>query len=112
MLQSSHSMPNFVANSMRTVLFAGLAFLTFLPLYLVLGVVWRFSVLTGYPVDEVKNRKWRMGFLITFGILGIVGIILGIAGMGNASHFRDAHSVSSLCGHLLEISKLIHIYRS
>jgi hypothetical protein len=80
----------------RIVLFAGLAFLTFLPLYLVLGVVWRFSVLTGFPVDEAKNRKWRMGFLITFATLSFVGIILGIVGMGSASHFRDAHSVSSL----------------
>ncbi|KAG9195272.1 hypothetical protein G6011_00392 [Alternaria panax] len=78
------------------VLFAGLAFLTFLPLYLVLGVVWRFSVLTGYPVDETKNRKWRMGFLITFAILGITGIILGIAGMGSASHFRDTHGIMGL----------------
>ncbi|KAI4698970.1 hypothetical protein J4E81_004860 [Alternaria sp. BMP 2799] len=60
------------------ILFAGLAFLTFLPLYLVLGVVWRFSVLTGFPVDEAKNRKWRMGFLITFAILGITGIVLGM----------------------------------
>ena len=81
---------------MRIVLFAGLAFLTFLPLYLVLGVVWRFSVLTGYPVDEAKNRKWRMGFLITFAFLGVVGIILGISGMGSSSHFRDTHGVSSL----------------
>ncbi|CAN9418360.1 unnamed protein product [Alternaria alternata] len=78
------------------VLFAGLAFLTFLPLYLVLGVVWRFSVLTGYPVDEAKNRKWRMGFLITFAVLGVVGIILGIAGMGSASHFRDTHGIMGL----------------
>jgi hypothetical protein len=76
------------------VLFAGLAFLTFLPLYLVLGVVWRFSVLAGYPVDEAKNKKWRMGFLITFAILGVSGILLGIVGMGNASHFRDTHGVS------------------
>jgi hypothetical protein len=77
------------------VLFAGLAFLTFLPLYLVLGVVWRFSALAGYPVDEAKNKKWRMGFLITFAILGIAGIVLGIVGIGNASHFRDTHGVSS-----------------
>lgn len=75
-------------------------FLTFLPLYLILGVVWRFSVIAGHPVNEAKNRKWRMGFLITFGVLGVSGISLGIAGMGNASHFRDIHGVSnrfSLC---------------
>jgi hypothetical protein len=75
------------------VLFAGLAFLTFLPLYLVLGVIWRFSVLAGYPVDEAKNKKWRMGFLLTFAILGIGGIVLGMLGMGNATHFRDTHGV-------------------
>ncbi|KAI4694137.1 uncharacterized protein J4E84_002718 [Alternaria hordeiaustralica] len=78
------------------VLFAGLAFLTFLPLYLVLGVVWRFSVLTGFPVDEAKNRKWRMGFLITFAILGITGIILGMVGMGSSRHFRDTHGIMGL----------------
>ncbi|KAL1795620.1 hypothetical protein ACET3X_005844 [Alternaria dauci] len=78
------------------VLFAGLAFLTFLPLYLALGVVWRFSVLTGYPVDEAKNKKWRLGFLITFAILGVVGIVLGIVGMGSASHFRDTHGIMGL----------------
>jgi hypothetical protein len=80
--------------SCNIVLFAGLAFLIFLPLYLVLGVVCRFSVLAGYPVDETKNKKWRMGFLITFAVLGIVGIILGIVGMGNAGQFKDAHGVS------------------
>ena len=78
------------------VLFAGLAFLTFLPLYLVLGVVWRFSVLTGFPVDEAKNRKWRMGLLITFAILGITGIVLGMVGMGSARHFRDTHGIMGL----------------
>jgi hydrogenase/urease accessory protein HupE len=76
------------------VLFACLAFLVLLPLYLVLGVICRFSVLAGYPVNEVKNKKWRMGFLLTFAVLGVAGIILGIAGMGNARHFRDAHGVS------------------
>lgn len=76
------------------MLLAGPAFLTFLPLYLILGVVWRFYVLTGYPVGEAKNRKWRLGFLITFAILGLIGMILGMVGMGNASHFRDTHGVS------------------
>jgi hypothetical protein len=101
-----------VANTMCSVLFAGLAFLTFLPLYLVLGVVWRFSVLTGFPLDEVKNRKWRMGFLLTFAVLGIAGIILGIVGMGSAGHFRDTHGVSFLNWHLLGSCKLIHTHRS
>lgn len=78
---------------MHVVVFAGFAFLTFLPLYMLLGVVWRFSVLAGHPVSEEKNRKWRLGFLITFGLLGIVGIVLGMIGMGNAKHFRDAHGV-------------------
>jgi hypothetical protein len=58
-------------------------------------VIWRFSVLAGYPVDETKNRKWRMGFLITFAVFGAAGIILGIVGMGNAGHFRDLHGVSA-----------------
>ena len=72
-----------------------LSFLITLPLYLILGVVWRLSVLSGYPVNEVKNKKWRLGLLITFGITALVGIILGIVGMGNSGHFRDAHGVST-----------------
>jgi hypothetical protein len=72
-----------------------LSFLITLPLYLILGVVWRLSVLSGYPVGEVKNKKWRLGLLITFGITALVGIILGIVGMGNSGHFRDAHGVST-----------------
>lgn len=36
-----------------------------------------------------------MGFLITFAILSVAGIILGMVGMGSASHFRDTHGVSS-----------------
>ncbi|KAF1939792.1 hypothetical protein EJ02DRAFT_513567 [Clathrospora elynae] len=78
------------------VLFAGLAFLAFLPLYLGLGVVWRFSVLTGYPINEAKNKKWRMGLLLIFSILGLTGIVLGIVGMGSARHFRDLHGIIGL----------------
>ncbi|KAH7071834.1 hypothetical protein BKA63DRAFT_418271 [Paraphoma chrysanthemicola] len=78
------------------VLFTVLAFLIFLPLYLILGAAWRFSVLAGHPVDEAKNRKWRLGFLITFAILGVSGIVLGIVGMGNARHFRDQHGIFGL----------------
>jgi hypothetical protein len=52
------------------------------------------SDLAGYPVDEAKNLKWRMGLLITFEILGILGIVLGFVGMGKATHFRDVHGVS------------------
>lgn len=85
-----------MTNTKFLVFFAGIAFLLLLPLYLIWGAAWRFSVIAGYPIDEVKNLKWRMGFLITFAILGIVGIILGIVGMGNSRHFRDAHSVSFL----------------
>ena len=77
------------------VVFMVLSFLITLPLYLILGVVWRLSVLSGYPVSEVKNKKWRLGLLITFGITALVGIILGIVGMGNSGHFRDAHGVST-----------------
>ncbi|KAH7343120.1 hypothetical protein BKA66DRAFT_543869 [Pyrenochaeta sp. MPI-SDFR-AT-0127] len=83
------------------VVLASFAFLTFLPLYLILGVVWRFSVLAGYPVDEAKNRKWRMGFLMTFGVLGVSGIILGIVGMGNARHFRDFHGIIGLVSFII-----------
>ncbi|KAH7084117.1 hypothetical protein FB567DRAFT_75732 [Paraphoma chrysanthemicola] len=78
------------------VLLTVLAFLVFLPLYLILGAAWRFSVLAGHPVNEAKNRKWRMGFLITFAILGVSGIVLGIVGMGSARHFRDQHGIFGL----------------
>lgn len=77
------------------VLFIMLAFLLTLPLYLIFGVVWRLSVLAGHPVDEVKNKKWRMGLLITFGVSAVIGIVLGMVGMGNSRHFRDAHGVSA-----------------
>lgn len=77
------------------MIFTSLGFLLFLPLYLILGVVWRFSVLIGYPVGEMKNRKWRMGFLAMFAVFGTTGIILGIVGMGNTGHFRDVHGVSA-----------------
>lgn len=72
-----------------------LAFLLTLPLYLILGVVWRLSVLAGYPVNEVKNKKWRLGLLVTFGISAVIGIVLGMVGMGNSRHFRDGHGVSA-----------------
>ncbi|KAJ8112280.1 hypothetical protein OPT61_g5317 [Boeremia exigua] len=78
------------------VLFIMLAFLLTLPLYLILGVVWRLSILAGFPVNEAKNKKWRFGLLITFGISALIGIILGIAGMGNSRHFRDAHGIFGL----------------
>lgn len=78
-----------------------MAFLTFLPLYLIFGVVWRFSVLAGHPVDETKNRKWRMGFLVTFFVLGVAGVILGMVGMGSAAHFRDTHSVRANFNHIV-----------
>lgn len=72
-----------------------LAFLLTLPLYLILGVVWRLSVLAGYPVNEAKNKKWRLGLLITFGVSAVIGIALGIVGMGNSRHFRDGHGAST-----------------
>ncbi|KZM18617.1 hypothetical protein ST47_g10221 [Ascochyta rabiei] len=78
------------------VLFMMLAFLLTLPLYLILGVIWRLSVLAGYPVNEVKNKKWRFGLLITFGISAVIGISLGMVGMGNSRHFRDAHGIFGL----------------
>lgn len=71
-----------------------LAFLLTLPLYLILGVIWRLSVLSGYPVNEVKNKNWRYGLLITFGVSAVIGISLGMVGMGNSRHFRDGHGVS------------------
>ena len=77
------------------MLFTTLAFLVFLPLYVIYGVAWRVSVLAGHPVDEVKNKKWRMGFLISFAVFGTTGIILGIVSMGNARHFNDVHGVST-----------------
>lgn len=86
----------FLRISNPLVLFMMLAFLLTLPLYLILGVVWRLSVLSGYPINEAKNKKWRMGLLITFGISGLIGIVLGMVGMGNSRHFRDAHGVSSV----------------
>ncbi|KAL6708012.1 hypothetical protein ACN47E_003446 [Coniothyrium glycines] len=78
------------------VVFTLLAFMILLPLYLIFGVAWRISVLTGHPVDEAKNRKWRMGFLIAFSIFALAGIILGIVGMGSARHFRDTHGIVGL----------------
>ncbi|KAF1926890.1 uncharacterized protein M421DRAFT_394471 [Didymella exigua CBS 183.55] len=83
------------------VLFVMLAFLLTLPLYLILGVVWRLSVLAGYPVNEVKNKKWRMGLLITFGVSAVIGIIFGMIGMGNSRHFRDGHGVFGLIALIL-----------
>lgn len=73
-----------------------LAFLLTLPLYLILGVVWRLSVLAGFPVNEAKNKKWRLGLLITFGVSAVIGIALGMVGMGNSRHFRDGHGVRTL----------------
>jgi hypothetical protein len=70
-----------------------LGFLLALPLYLILGVVWRLSVLAGYPVNETKNKKWRMGLLVTFGVSAVIGFAFGMVGMGNSRHFRDAHGV-------------------
>lgn len=66
----------------------------FLPLYLIFGVVWRFSVLAGHPINESKNRKWRLGFLVAFLVFSFIGIVVGIAGMGSARHFREVHGVS------------------
>ncbi|KAG9198595.1 hypothetical protein G6514_009771 [Epicoccum nigrum] len=91
----------FVALTALHVVFMVLSFLITLPLYLILGVVWRLSVLSGYPVNEIKNKKWRLSLLITFGITALVGIILGIVGMGNSGHFRDAHGVFGLIALLL-----------
>ncbi|KAL6160798.1 hypothetical protein ACJBU6_01317 [Exserohilum turcicum] len=85
----------FVVLTALHVLFVTLAFFLFLPLYLIWGVVWRFSNLVGYPVDEARNRNWRMGFLLAFALFSIVGIVLGIVGIGNVRHFRDLHAVSS-----------------
>ncbi|KAI1539769.1 hypothetical protein PtrSN002B_008844 [Pyrenophora tritici-repentis] len=78
------------------ILFAAIAFLLLLPLYLSWGAAWRFSVIAGYPIDEAKNLKWRFWFLISFSIFGIIAIILGIVGIGNSTHFRDAHSIIGL----------------
>ncbi|KAF3041895.1 hypothetical protein E8E12_005491 [Didymella heteroderae] len=78
------------------LLFIMLSFLLTLPLYLILGVVWRLSVLAGYPVNEDKNKKWRMGLLITFGVSAVIGIALGMAGLGDSRHFRDGHGVFGL----------------
>ncbi|XP_014554401.1 hypothetical protein COCVIDRAFT_39714 [Bipolaris victoriae FI3] len=86
----------FITLTWLHVIFTSLSFLLFLPLYLILGVVWRFSVLIGYPVGEMKNRKWRMGFLTMFAVFGTIGIILGIVGMGNSGHFRDTHGILGL----------------
>ncbi|KAH6629333.1 hypothetical protein C7974DRAFT_359048 [Boeremia exigua] len=83
------------------VLFIMLAFLLTLPLYLILGVVWRLSILAGHPVNEVKNKKWRLGLLITFGISAVTGITLGIVGMGNSRHFRDPHGIFGLVALIL-----------
>ncbi|XPT01068.1 hypothetical protein M3J09_010210 [Ascochyta lentis] len=83
------------------ILFIMLAFLLTLPLYLILGVVWRLSVLAGYPVNESKNKKWRLGLLITFGISAVVGISLGMVGMGNSRHFRDSHGIFGLIALIL-----------
>ncbi|KAJ4983546.1 hypothetical protein SVAN01_10962 [Stagonosporopsis vannaccii] len=85
-----------VPANLSSVLFIMLAFLLTLPLYLILGVVWRLSTLAGYPVNEVKNKRWRLGLLITFGTSAVIGIVLGIAGMGNSRHFRDAHGIFGL----------------
>ncbi|KAF2998804.1 hypothetical protein E8E13_001143 [Curvularia kusanoi] len=83
------------------VVFMVISFLFTLPLYLILGVVWRLSVLAGYPVNEAKNKKWRLGLLITFAITALIGTILGIAGMGSSRHFRDAHGVFGLIALIL-----------
>ncbi|KAF2623265.1 hypothetical protein BU25DRAFT_462164 [Macroventuria anomochaeta] len=83
------------------VLFIMLAFLLTLPLYLVLGVVWRLSVLAGYPVNEAKNKRWRLGLLITFGMSAVIGIAIGMVGMGDSRHFRDGHGVFGLIALIL-----------
>jgi hypothetical protein len=51
-------------------------------------------------VNEVKNKKWRLGLLITFGVSAVIGIALGMVGMGNSRHFRDAHGVRILNIHV------------
>ncbi|EFQ87027.1 hypothetical protein PTT_17605 [Pyrenophora teres f. teres 0-1] len=78
------------------IVFAAIAFLLLLPLYLSWGAAWRFSVIAGYPIDEAKNLKWRFWFLISFAIFGIIAIMLGIVGIGNSNHFKDAHSIIGL----------------
>jgi hypothetical protein len=70
-----------------------ISFLLALPIYLILGVVWRLCLLSGFPVNEVKNKRWRRISLGVFFVFAFVGIILGIAGMGDSRHFRDAHGV-------------------
>lgn len=87
------SLCSIISANPSSVLFIMLAFLLTLPLYLILGVVWRLSILAGYPVNESKNKKWRLGLLITFGISAVIGSVLGIVGMGSSRHFRDAHGV-------------------
>ncbi|KAJ4359438.1 hypothetical protein N0V95_002185 [Ascochyta clinopodiicola] len=64
-----------------------------------------FGILTalhaGYPVNEVKNKKWRFGLLITFGVSAVIGVALGMVGMGNSRHFRDAHGIFGLIALIL-----------
>ena len=96
-----------MTNANFIVVFAGIAFLLLLPLYLSWGAAWRFSVIAGYPINEAKNRKWRMWFLTTFAIFGFVGIILGIVGIGNSRHFRDAHGVGFLYKFSHDFAKLM-----
>lgn len=95
-----------LTNTNFVVVFAGIAFLLLLPLYLSWGAAWRFSVIAGYPINEAKNLKWRMWFLTTFAIFSVVGIILGIVGIGNSSHFRDAHGVSFVGNFSYDFAKL------
>ncbi|RMZ70059.1 kinase isozyme mitochondrial precursor [Pyrenophora seminiperda CCB06] len=78
------------------IAFAGIGFLLLLPLYLTWGAAWRFSVIAGYPINEAKNLKWRMWFLVLFAVFSFVGIIFGIVGIGNSGHFRDTHSIFGL----------------
>lgn len=96
-----------MTNTNFVVLFAGIAFLLLLPLYLSWGAAWRFSVIAGYPIDEAKNLRWRMWFLVIFTIFGLVGIILGFVGIGNSDHFRDSHSVSFWCKFWHDLAQLM-----
>ncbi|KAF2108774.1 hypothetical protein BDV96DRAFT_636494 [Lophiotrema nucula] len=84
------------------------AFFFALPAYLALGAILRLSVMIGYPLKEAKNTKWRRLILLALFLpSSIVGIILGIVGIGKASHFRDAHSFVGLLTFLLIILTVV-----